>query len=200
MELKQFRVLAGSPVFAWSVDALVEAGCAPIVLVIPAGAEDSVGDLAEPVELVTGGATRQASVRNGLANVASSTVVIHDAARPLVTPRLIRQVVEAVDGLEGAVAALPVDETLKRVGDQRVVETVDRSDLWLVQTPQVFKTAVLRDAHRRAEREGFQATDDAQLVEHYGGSIAIVHGERTNLKLTYESDFRIAEALLRPSR
>jgi 2-C-methyl-D-erythritol 4-phosphate cytidylyltransferase len=89
-----------------------------------------------------------------------------------------------------------MDETLKRAEGGRVVETVDRSAIWKAQTPAAFRTAVLRDAHQRAATEGFVGTDEAQLIERYGGSVGIVPGSRRNLKITWAEDFELAEALL----
>ena len=133
--------------------------------------------------VVAGGATRQASVYAGLQHVASTYVVVHDAGRA-----------------DGAVAALPVDETLKRVVEGRVDTTIARSGLWVSQTPQAFATDILRAAHEKARTGAVDATDDAQLVEELGGTIVIVEGERSNLKLTLPADFAVAEALLKSWR
>lgn len=148
------------------------------------------------VEIVAGGAERQHSVGNGLELVPNDIVVVHDAARPMVTPVLIRSVVSALDEeVDAVLAAVPVDETLKRVDDGTVVETVDRSSLWRSQTPACFKTASLREAHRRAHEEGFVGTDESQLIERYGGRIKVVPGTRDNLKVTFPEDFAVAEAM-----
>ena len=145
--------------------------------------------------IVEGGPTRQESVANGLEAIHSEIVLIHDAARPFATADLTTAVLRAIAEVEGAVPAVRVDETIKRVEDDAVVETLDRATLWRVQTPQAFRTSVLAEAHRRARSEGFLATDDAQLVEHFGGRVAVVPGERTNIKITYPEDFLIAETI-----
>ena len=151
--------------------------------------------------VVAGGATRQASVYAGLQHVASTYVVVHDAARPLASSALVETVVAAAGRADGAVAALPVDETLKRVVEGRVDTTIARSGLWVSQTPQAFATDILRAAHEKARTGGAgDATDDAQLVEELGGTIVIVEGERSNLKLTLPADFAVAEALLKSWR
>jgi 2-C-methyl-D-erythritol 4-phosphate cytidylyltransferase len=150
----------------------------------------------DDVELVAGGDTRRASVAAGLERVPTEVVVVHDAARPLVTRAAVEAVVAALEGCDGALVAVPVDETLKRVVDERVVSTVDRSGLWRAQTPQAFRTEVLRAAHRRAAEEGLDASDDAQLVERGGGQIGVVASTSGNLKITYPEDFLVAQALL----
>jgi 2-C-methyl-D-erythritol 4-phosphate cytidylyltransferase len=147
--------------------------------------------------VVAGGETRQESVYKALEHVATEVVVVHDAARPLVTSALVNAVVAAISEAEGAVAALPVAETLKRVSGGRIDATVDRSNLWVAQTPQAFRTEVLRAAHEEARAGDLSATDDAQLVEQLGGTVVVVEGARSNLKLTRPDDFELAEALLR---
>ena len=122
---------------------------------------------------------------------------MHDAARPVVTAGDIRRVVAALEYADAAISAVPVDETLKRVRDERVLETVDRAGLWRAQTPQAFRAEALRAAHRRAAEEGVTATDDAFLIERHGNRVAIVHGSRRNLKVTWEEDFAVAEAMMR---
>ena len=183
----------------WAVDALHQAGCSQVVLVVP---EDLVEvarvDAPGDVVLTAGGPTRQDSVWNGLELVTSELVVVHDAARPMVTPALIRRVVSSLDdSTDAVVAAVPVDETLKRVtAGERVAETVDRSLLWRAQTPAAFRTDALRRAHERAHADRFLGTDESQLIERDGGTIKVVQGTRDNLKVTFPEDFAIAEAML----
>ena len=192
---KQFRVLGGRRVVDWAVLA-ARTVCEGVVLVLP---EDEVGRVAldvQPDVVVAGGATRSASVRAGLAQVPDGVdaVLVHDAARPLAHPDLFTAVLEAlVDGADGAVAAVPVADTLKRVeADGRIVQTVDRSGLWAVQTPQGFRLDVLRAAHAG----GAEATDDAGLVEAAGGRVVVVPGDRRNLKVTDPADLDLLEALV----
>lgn len=200
-ELKQFRLLSGRPLIAWPYEVLA-ARCDPVVVVVPIGssavARRALG--AEAI-LVDGGSTRAESVRNGLSVVETDYVIIHDAVRPVVSAALIESVIAAVEGADGAIAAVPLEETIKRVAGSHVVATVDRTDLWRAQTPQAFRTSVLRGAHERTLLEGgFDPTDDAQLVERGGGRVLIVEGERTNIKVTWQADFKLAEALLRARR
>jgi 2-C-methyl-D-erythritol 4-phosphate cytidylyltransferase len=144
-----------------------------------------------------GGSSRQASVAAGLELVETPRVIVHDAVRPFVTVAMLKAVIAPLSELEGAITALRMDETIKRADDDLVIETVDRSDLWRSQTPQAFNTEALRQAHMKAREESFAATDDAQLIERYGGRIALVPGDPSNVKLTYEEDFVIAEAMIK---
>jgi len=152
-----------------------------------------VGDIAGAVP---GGGRRRDSVAAGLAAIpdAEGFVLVHDAARPLVTPQLVRRVIDRLLGgdVDGVVPAIPVRDTIKRIGGEMVVETVDRSNLVSVQTPQGFVLGALRAAHDAFPRE---ATDDAAIVEASGGAIAIVAGDPVNMKLTYPEDLALAEAL-----
>ena len=149
---------------------------------------------------IAGGATRQASVRAGLSRVTSTVVVVHDAARPFASATLIPQLLRRLEDHEGAIAARPVDETLKRVRGDEAIETVDRASLWISRTPQAFRTEALERAHARALAEGFEATDDAQLIEHDGGSVAVVLDTGMNLKVTSPDDLRLAGELAKARR
>lgn len=153
------------------------------------------------IAITEGGATRQESVSNGLALVQTDAVVVHDAARPFVTAELIRSVIDALGDADAVVAAVPVDETLKRTSvdgnSMSVAETVDRSRLWRAQTPAVFRTEKLKESHRRARSDAFTGTDESQLIERYGGVVKVVIGTRANLKITFPEDFAVAEAMMR---
>lgn len=186
---KQFCDLAGTRVVDRSCQLLAPA-CDGLVVVLPAGtAWDGPGIP------VTGGETRSGSVRAGLRAVADAAdvIVVHDAARPLATRTLLDSVLDAVRaGADAAVPAVPVPDTLKRVDGTRVVETVDRSDLVAVQTPQAFRAEALRAAHATSA----DASDDAALVELAGGTVVVVPGDPRNLKLTRPADLSVAAALL----
>lgn len=134
---------------------------------------------------------------NGLDLVDSEQVVVHDAARPFVAVDAVQRTLGALNDMDAAVTAVPLDETVKRVKEGVVLETVDRSGLYRIQTPQAFRTSVLKSAHQRARTEGFTGTDDAELVERYGGSVAVVEGNRANMKMTFAEDFSVAESMLR---
>jgi 2-C-methyl-D-erythritol 4-phosphate cytidylyltransferase len=150
--------------------------------------------------MVLGGDERQKSVRNGLELVDTQRVVVHDAARPFATVGLVGAVLDGLQGAHGVAPAAPVSDTLKEVRDGRVIRTVERSSLWAVQTPQAFVTDALKNVHDKARVDGFTGTDDAQLIERYGGVMRIVEGSRDNIKLTYPEDWRVAEAMLAARR
>ncbi len=154
-----------------------------------------------------GGASRQASVRNGLDALAEfgarddDWVLVHDAARPGITPALIRALVTAVkDDPVGGIMALPVADTLKRVDAQageRIARTESRNGLWQAQTPQMFRIGMLREAIERAERDGHDLTDEASAIEWLGHAPRLVQGSLRNFKVTYPEDFDLADAILR---
>jgi 2-C-methyl-D-erythritol 4-phosphate cytidylyltransferase len=192
--------VAGQPLVHWSIDAL--AGVEQIdeiVLALPAGTPAPPG-----VTAVDGGAVRSDSVRRALAAStpagAGEVVVVHDAARPLVTVELIERVIAALTGdesLDAAIAAAPVTDTVKRVDGAGVVEqTLDRSVLWAVQTPQVFRRAALERALEVPDEVLAEATDDAWLIERLGGRVAVVTSEAQNLKVTTPLDLMLAGMLL----
>lgn len=176
--------LGGVPLWEHGERALIEGGVERLVV---------VGDLDGAVP---GGDRRRDSVASGLEAISDHAgfVLIHDAARPLVTPELVRAVIDRllVGDVAGVVPVVPVRDTLKRVAGEFVVETVDRLDLVAVQTPQGFNLETLRAAHAVA---GGDATDDASMVEAAGGIIATVEGDPANLKVTYPEDLAVAEAL-----
>jgi len=212
---KAFARLGGSAMVAHSLVAFAKApGIDAIVLVVPAGFEDearSVASSAVPaarVEVVTGAQTRRASVHAGLAAVPADVdrVVVHDAARPLVSVALIEAVLDALDHSVGAVAAVAESDTLKRATQEHsadrpfVTETVPRAGLWRAQTPQAFHAPTLRLAHARAAAEAYEATDDAVLLERAGERVALVPGDERNLKVTTPDDLALAERLLDAAR
>jgi 2-C-methyl-D-erythritol 4-phosphate cytidylyltransferase len=191
---KQFADLAGIAVLDRSVGT-ARAVSDGVVVVLPESHDWSAPD---DVVTVTGGATRSASVRAGLERVPDSAqvVCVHDAARPLATADLYAAVIHAVRaGADAVVPALAVADTVKRVQGDRVVATVDRADLVVVQTPQGFAAAALRAAHGTAG----EGTDDAALVEAAGGDVRTVPGEPHNLKITLADDLVVAAAWLERS-
>jgi 2-C-methyl-D-erythritol 4-phosphate cytidylyltransferase len=188
---KAFVVCAGRPLIEWSLDVLGSV-CDRVVVAVP-------HDHQQPPDFVPGGESRSASVRNALEAAPEATIaVVHDAARPLVTRELVERCIAAIEpGIDGAIAAIPMTDTVKEVAlDGRVLRTLDRSTLWAVQTPQVFRADILRRALERDAAALAAATDDAWLVDDAGGVITVVESFPENLKVTRESDLRIAEALL----
>ena len=156
-------------------------------------------DFQKVARLVPGGETRQDSVFNGLQMLPDDTdfVVVHDGVRPFVTDEMIFTCLEAAADSGAAVAAVPVKDTIKITDrDGFVVDTPDRSGLWAVQTPQVFRKDLLIEAHRNARRKGIQLTDDAALVEQLGIKVKCVMGGYGNLKITTPEDLVLAQALM----
>jgi 2-C-methyl-D-erythritol 4-phosphate cytidylyltransferase len=188
---KAFVVCAGRPLIEWSLDVLREV-CDRVVVAAPQG-------YVEPPDFVPGGESRSASVRNAVeAAPEASVFVVHDAARPLVTRELAQRCIDALEpGIDGAIAAIPMTDTVKDVApDGRVLRTLDRSTLWAIQTPQVFRADILRRALERDAAALAAATDDAWLVDDVGGVVTVVEAFPQNLKVTHRSDLRIVEALL----
>ena len=157
-------------------------------------------EAAKSVKVVAGGSERQYSVWNGLkaSSEASDVILVHDAARPLVSHATIEAVIEAAREHGAAVAAVPEKNTVKIVdAEGLVVSTPPRKSLWAVQTPQGFKKDILLEANDRAEMEGFLGTDDASLVERLGRPVKVVEGDYRNIKITTPEDMVTAEAFLR---
>jgi 2-C-methyl-D-erythritol 4-phosphate cytidylyltransferase len=188
---KQFARLGGATVLDRAVATAREACCGTVVVLPPATAWTAP----DGIVIADGGATRSDSVRAGLDRVPDDAeiVVVHDAARPLASRALFAAVIAAVRaGSDAAIPALAVVDTVKRIDGNRVIDTVPRDDLVVVQTPQAFRAAPLRAAHA-GDAVG---TDDAALVEAGGGTVVVVPGETRNLKLTVAADLELAQALL----
>lgn len=212
--------LAGRPLVQWSIDALLAvADLEQLVVALPAGAElphdvaGAKGLVGAPrVIAIEGGASRSESVRRALAaagaaagqegaeHTGADLVLVHDAARPLLSTALAESVIAALarePDADAAIAALPVTDTVKRVDRRDTVrETLDRSELWAVQTPQVFRRDALERALDVPAQELARATDDAWLIERAGGRVIVVRGSDENLKVTTPMDLRLAELLL----
>lgn len=203
-ELKQFRWVAGKPMLLHSVQTFqARDDVGMVVCVLP---KAYVGDPPpwlfqsdiERLLLSVGGRERQESVAHGLDDLpeAIEIVLVHDAARPLVTDAVIGRVIAEARAGRCAVAALPVVDTLKEVDDDgRIVRTVERGRLWRAQTPQAFPRAVLERAHAEAKAAGISATDDAALCERLGIPVVVVRGTERAMKVTEEADFARADAL-----
>lgn len=150
--------------------------------------------------VVPGGPTRRQSVYNGLRQVSNGCgiVLIHDGARPFVDTHIIEACIDAAENYGAAVAAVPARDTIKR-GDREgfVDETVDRSNLWYIQTPQAFRFGLIMDAHTKAEQDGFDGTDDAVLAERMGHKVRLVSGSYTNIKITAREDLIMAQSMAR---
>jgi 2-C-methyl-D-erythritol 4-phosphate cytidylyltransferase len=190
---KAFVMCGGRPLVEWSIEALravPEIG--HVVVALPPGVEAPAGTSGVP-----GGEQRSHSVRAALHHtLAGDPVLVHDAARPLVTPEIVRACLEGLGDADAAIAAAPVADTIKEGDGGRVVRTLDRSRLWAIQTPQVFRRDVLERALAQPDAVLAAATDDAWLVESMGGTVRLVECPRQNLKVTTPDDLRVAEALL----
>ncbi|RXZ66090.1 bifunctional 2-C-methyl-D-erythritol 4-phosphate cytidylyltransferase/2-C-methyl-D-erythritol 2,4-cyclodiphosphate synthase [Pelagerythrobacter rhizovicinus] len=191
---KQFVRWRGKPVVRHSVEALLTAGAARVIVVIPEGADDNARDALaglSPVELVTGGATRQASVRRALEALepaAPNIVLIHDAARPALARPVIARLLDALERHRGAIPVLPVVDSLAIDDRGRMGGAAERANLRRVQTPQAFHYRDILAAHR-AWRGEATAGDDAQVLRAAGGTVALVDGDEALRKLTFAEDF-----------
>ncbi len=188
-------MLAGRPMVEWSIAALRRAAdVEQIVVALPAGFEAPQGTLGVP-----GGEHRSQSVRAALHAAPGDPGVVHDAARPLLTADIVEAALAelAAHGCDAVVAAAPVTDTIKEARDGAVTRTLERSSLWAVQTPQVFRRAALERALDAPDDVLAGATDDAWLVERAGGAVRLVAAPRENLKVTTRADLSVAELALR---
>ena len=208
---KQFLALGGEPLVVHSLRVLQHSPVIDeIILAVPqADLDYCLNDLAvrygfsKIKRVVAGGKERQDSVRHALEHTPedTQTVVVHDAVRPFLTERMVAEVVEAAQRIGGAIVALPMRDTVKQVGLERHIErTVDRTPLWLAQTPQAFQRDWLLQVHRKAHAEGVHATDDAFLFEWAGHAVVVVEGSGENIKVTRPEDMIIGEAILASRR
>jgi len=210
---KSFQVLGGRPLIIWSLRALeaVEEICEIIPVLKSEDMELGQRLLEEEGflkirRIAVGGKERQDSVYNGLKHIKdnNSIVLIHDGVRPVIrTPlvkELIRQMADAIRNKEewdGIIPGVPVKDTIKETEDGLVKKTLKRGSLWAVQTPQAFPYKKILRAYEEAAREGYYATDDAALIERYGGTVKVIMGAYTNIKITTPEDLIVAEALVK---
>ena len=206
---KQYLTVGGVPLLVITLRAL--ASCPALDGIVVAAPADRVKAthgllrrfrVSRVLSVVAGGAERQDSVREGLqaAPPDAAWIVVHDAVRPFVTAALVERVLAAARVPGAASCGWPVRETVKRVKDAAVETTLSREGLWLTQTPQAFRRELLREAHEKALRDGYEATDDAMLVERLGGRVAMVEGLPQNLKITTPDDLKTARAWMRGGR
>ncbi len=203
---KQFLDLLGLPALLYALRAFEE--CPEVARIYAVGDGSRVKNLAGEAGFskyagcALPGEARSLSTKNGLGLLSheppETIVLVHDGSRCLLTPELVGRVVEAAlsEGVDGVVPAVPVPDTIKVAEDGAVKETLDRSKLHAVQTPQAFPLGVLREAYGGSEESLCVATDDASLVESRGGRVVVVPGEKTNIKLTEPADLIFAEAIL----
>ncbi len=204
---KQFIALGGQPLLVHALRVLqASAPVSEVILAVPDAEREYC--LREVVErhgfskvttIVPGGAQRQDSVRHALVAVEDEAeiILIHDAVRPFLTVDMIERVVRRAGEVGAAIVGVPMRDTVKEVGpDWLIKQTKDRRHLWLAQTPQAFRAGLLSEVHRKAHLEGVHATDDAQLLEHFGHPVAVVEGSMENIKITRPEDLIIGEAIL----
>lgn len=200
---KAFVPLGGAPMLVYALRTLARLpNLTSLILVVAAADRERAGEILEQygpwpaaVQITPGGAERQDSVAAGLALVDAHAelVLVHDAARPFVSLAAATACAAAAAAHGAAIVALPAHDTVKLADDHCITQTLDRARIWLAQTPQIFRTALLREAYARAQRDRTVATDDAALVERLGTIVHIVPGEPTNRKITTPDDLRWAE-------
>lgn len=207
---KQLVEISGKPILTWSAEAFDAVGdIGLIVLVCPENRQEEYLRRAvdpfpfvTPIVLAPAGQIRQESAFNGLEFVPDEFefVVLHDGARPLITPELILHTINTVKGnidVDGAVVAHPAIDTLKIVENGMIMGTPDRKVFWNAQTPQVFRTGIYRRAQKSALADGFVGTDDSSLIERMGGTVMVVEGKRDNIKLTVPEDYTLLASAVR---
>jgi 2-C-methyl-D-erythritol 4-phosphate cytidylyltransferase len=215
---KPFQILDGKPLVVWSLETLESVeGIEEIIPVLKEGDREKASkvfrqyELSKVKKIAAGGKERQDSVYNGLKLIENrdSIILIHDGARPFIEKALIQEAIQELlgpptpllkrgdkGGLDGVILGVPVRDTIKEVKKGIVKKTLRRDSLWAIQTPQIFFYSSLATAFEKAIREGFYSTDDAALVEKYGGKIKILMGSYRNIKITTPEDLITAEFLL----
>jgi 2-C-methyl-D-erythritol 4-phosphate cytidylyltransferase len=204
---KVFALLEGKPVFIHSMEAFEQTKSVDAIIVV--GRQTRLGELEEMVrrhswtkvrEIVAGGLHRQDSVRAGLARLGNDTeyVAVHDAARPLLTPEQIERVFELCREHGGAALAEPITDTVKRATEEGFVcESIDRDQLYAMQTPQIFSRALLEQAYAAIAAEKLAITDEVSALEHLGHKVVLAPNEEYNFKITYPADLPLAAFVLR---
>lgn len=203
---KVLAPVGGRPVLAWVLDAMeASTSVRDVVIVYGHHSEDAIralvstGSWPKITALVAGGDQRQDSMTNGVRAIAGDleVVMVQDAARPLITPELVDRCAVRARETGAAILATPVTDTIKRVDEGVIVQTVDRSTLWAAQTPQAFQRQLLVELCERALTGRVEFTDEASLAEALDRSVAIVRGDRLNIKITHPEDLDVVDALLR---
>ncbi|MBT2618692.1 MULTISPECIES: 2-C-methyl-D-erythritol 4-phosphate cytidylyltransferase [unclassified Bacillus (in: firmicutes)] len=200
---KLFIELSGIPIIVYTLRVFEEdPDCRGIILSINPAEKEYFNQLIAAYglkkikKLVMGGKERQQSVYNGLQHAEEDIVLVHDGARPFITLGQIGELTTAASLHGGAVIAVPVKDTIKKAANKKVLETVERSSLWAVQTPQAFRVSILKSAYEQAEAEEFLGTDDASLLERINEQVVIIEGNYDNIKITTQEDLYFAEAIL----
>ncbi len=205
---KPYLLLEDKPILAHTLRAFED--CSDIAMVYIVVAENKIDYCKQHIvdeyqfqkvaQIIPGGEKRQDSVYNGLHKIAADTdiVVVHDGARPLVTPQLISQCIREAQACGAAIAALPINDTIKQADDNgQIKKTIPRDGLWAAQTPQAFKYSLLKQAFDEAYQSNFCGTDEASLLERMGHKIKIIKGSNYNIKVTTPDDLVLVEAMLK---
>lgn len=204
---KQFYYLAGKPILCWTIFQFEKCKKVDkIILVVPQGMEKWTEKLIFPIykfrkikEITEGGKERNESVLKGLKKVDEDTnlVIIHDGVRPLISSSLIEKVIDETEKYGAVTPGLPAKETLKKIKEGWVKETLKRKEIYSIQTPQGFWKSLILEAYQKVEKSGWRASDDATLVEKLGHKVKVTLGEEANIKITTPLDVEIAEFLLK---
>lgn len=195
---KAFVSLGGKPLYQYSLETFASyPRMREVIFVSPEAFCAKICH--DGVTVVGGGVTRQDSVWNGLCALSDAidVVLIHDAARPFISARVIDRLLAAVGEGVGAIAALPLNDTVKLSRGDSVLETLDRSCLWVAQTPQAFPVPLLKEAYARATAEKWEVTDEASMAERLGATVRLIPGDSRNFKITTPDDLALAETLLK---
>ena len=203
---KQFQNLNGKPILYYTLKALEDSKLiSELILVVPKKEYDNACDqwLGKPAivtKVIVGGLKRQDSVYNGFCEVSpqkSEIVLVHDGVRPFLSHKMIRETINAAREYGAAITAIPVHDTIKRVDASGLVsETVERENLWRVQTPQAFQYKILKEAFKKANSENFYGTDEGTLIEHFGAPIKVIEGSEKNIKITRPEDLELGETYI----
>ena len=202
---KQFLELNGKPILYYTLKTLQGCGIiSELILVVPEKEYDNacadwLGKPEIVKKIVIGGEKRQDSVYNGFCEVSPQTeiVLVHDGVRPFLSRRMIQESVDVAREYGAAITAIPVYDTIKRVDTSGLVlQTVDREGLWRVQTPQVFRYELLKDAFKKANSEKFYGTDEGTLIKHLGKPVKVVEGSERNIKITRPEDLTLSESFI----
>ena len=203
-EKKQLKIIGNRPLMFKTISPFISSDLiTEIVLVVPKSDVEKVKQelksivSAKPLKVIAGGKTRQQSVHKGLTVTEDSAelICIHDVVRPFITEALIEKVVNKCKEHDGVILAQPSTDTVKKVIDDQILETLPRETIWRAQTPQVFSKSALREALELAEVENIQGTDEASLLERIGYQVGFVEGPSLNIKITTKEDWILAEAI-----
>lgn len=204
---KQYLTLGGLPLLVFSLNILQQIqSIREIILTVPENDRDYCWcDIVKPfglekvTQIVAGGQRRQDSVRNALFAISDppDLVLIHDGVRPFIDDHIVENSISYAERTGAAVVAMPIHDTVKRVDAEHVIqETLNREELWHIQTPQTFRYDWLIDAHHRAQQEQWEVTDDAALIERMGYPVSVVEGSCFNIKITRPDDLIFGESIL----